>query len=304
MHLISVLDAKDIVEELFELADRLKKEKSEPLKKKTLVMIFEKPSTRTRISLDVAIAQLGGNAIYMSPSEMQLSRGENIKDTALTLSRYADAVAIRANKHSDVVEFARHSKVPVINALTEVEHPCQALSDLYTIKEKKKTFDLKLAYIGDGNNVCNSLILASAIAGMRMSVATPKGYEPDEKILKKAKKLSKKIQLTHDPREAAKGAQIIYTDVWISMGQEREQEKRLKAFKAYKIDNSIVKLGDNPLIMHCLPAKRGLEITDEVLESKNSIVFDQAENRLHMQKAILYKLIKTKTQNNKNQKEK
>jgi len=292
MHLISVLDAKDIVEELFGLADRLKKEKGEPLKKKTLAMIFEKPSTRTRISFEVAIAQLGGNAIYMSPGEMQLSRGENIADTAKVLGRYVDAVAIRAYRHSDVAEFARYSEVPVINALTELEHPCQALSDLYTIKKRKKNFDLKLAYIGDGNNVCNSLILASAIVGMRIEAATPRGYEPDENIVKKAKKLSKKIEITNDPKEAAKDADIIYTDVWISMGQEKEKEKRLKAFNAYRVDKNIVNLGNNPLIMHCLPAKRGLEITSEVLESKNSIVLEQAENRLHMQRAILYTLMK------------
>lgn len=292
MHLISVLDAKDIVKELFDLADRLKKEKGEPLKKKTLAMIFEKPSTRTRISFEVAMAQLGGNAIYMSPGEMQLSRGENIADTARVLSRYVDAVAIRAHSHSDVAEFAKHSEIPVINALTDLEHPCQALSDLYTIKKRKKSFDIRLAYIGDGNNVCNSLILASAIVGMHIAVATPRGYEPDENIVKKAKRLSKKIELTHEPREAAKGADIIYTDVWVSMGQEREKEKRLKAFKDYKIDKEIVKLGNNPLIMHCLPAKRGLEITSEVLESKNSIVFEQAENRLHMQRAVLHKLMK------------
>lgn len=294
MHLISVLDAKDIVKELFELADRLKKEKSEPLKKKSLAMIFEKPSTRTRISFEVAIAQLGGNAMYMSPGEMQLSRGENIADTARVLSRYVDAVAIRAHKHSDVVEFAKHSEVPVINALTELEHPCQALSDLYTIKKRKKNFDLKLAYIGDGNNVCNSLILACAIVGMRTAVATPRGYEPDRNTVEKARKLSKKIEIMNDPKEAAKDADLLYTDVWISMGQEKEKEKRLKTFKDYKIDKGIVKLGNNPLIMHCLPAKRGLEITSEVLESKNSIVFEQAENRLHMQRAILYKLIKGK----------
>lgn len=292
MHLLSVLDAESYLNELFELADMLREDKSEPLKRKVLAMIFEKASTRTRVSFEVAMLSLGGHAIYMSPSEMQLARGESIKDTALTLSRYVDAVAIRAYRHEAIEEFAKFSSIPVINALSNLEHPCQIISDLYTIKKKKGSFDVKLAYIGDGNNVCNSLILGSAIVGMEIAVATPRGYEPDRKIVDEAKKRNAKLKITHEPEEAAKGADIIYTDVWISMGQESEAGKRLETFKNYKVDNRLVKLGNEPLIMHCLPAKRGLEITDDVIDSENSIVFEQAENRLHVQRAILYKLIK------------
>ena len=292
MHLLSVLDAKDYIYELFELADKLKESKDEPLKGRVLAMIFEKASTRTRVSFEVAMLSLGGHAIYMSPSEMQLARGESIKDTALTLSRYVDAVAIRAYRHETLEEFAKYASIPVINALSDLEHPVQIISDLYTIKKKKKSFNVKLAYVGDGNNVCNSLILGSAIVGMEIRVATPRGYEPNEKILEQAKKMNATLRLTHEPEEAVRGADIIYTDVWISMGQEREAEERLERFKKYKVDSKLVALGNNALIMHCLPAKRGLEITDAVIDSENSIVFEQAENRLHVQRAILYKLIK------------
>lgn len=292
MHLLSVLDAKNYIEELFELADKLKESKEELLKGKVLAMIFEKASTRTRVSFEVAMLSLGGHAIYMSPSEMQLARGESIKDTALTLSRYVDAVAIRAYKHETIKEFAKYASIPVINALSDFEHPVQIISDLYTIKKKKKSFNVKLAYVGDGNNVCNSLILGSAIVGMEIRVATPPGYEPDKKILKLAEKMNANVILTHEPEKAVREADIIYTDVWISMGHENEAEERLERFKKYKVDSKLVALADNPLIMHCLPAKRGLEITDEVMDSENSIVFEQAENRLHVQRAILYKLIR------------
>ncbi len=296
MHLISVLDAKDYFFEILELAKKLKKERySDVFKGKTLAMIFEKPSTRTRVSFEVAMNQLGGSAIYLDYRTTQLARGEAIKDTARTLSRYVDAVMIRANRHSDIIEFATYSTVPVINGLSDLEHPCQAIGDIFTIFEhaEKDKSDIKLCYIGDGNNVCNSLILASAIAGIKISVATPKGYEPNENILKEAKKISNKIDITNDPTEAVKDADFVYTDVWVSMGQEDEAQERLKIFKPYQVNSKLLKHAPNAKIMHCLPAKRGLEITDEVLDSKKSIVFDQAENRLHVQKAILLKLIPT-----------
>ncbi len=294
MHLISVLDAKDYFFEILNLAKKIKKEKySDIFKGRTLAMIFEKPSTRTRVSFEVAMNQLGGNAIYLDYLTTQLSRGEAIKDTARTLSRYVDAVMIRAKNHNDIVEFANYSTIPVINGLSDLEHPCQAISDIFTIFEhaEKDKSDIKLCYIGDGNNVCNSLILASAIAGIEISVATPKGYEPDENILKEAKKISNRISITHDPIEAIKDADFVYTDVWVSMGQESEAEERLKVFKPYQVNSELLKHAPNAKVMHCLPAKRGLEITDDVLDSEKSIVFDQAENRLHVQKAILLKLI-------------
>ncbi len=294
MHLISVLDAKDYFFEILNLAKKIKKEKySDIFKGRTLAMIFEKPSTRTRVSFEVAMNQLGGNAIYLDYLTTQLSRGEAIKDTARTLSRYVDAVMIRAKNHSDIVEFANYSTIPVINGLSDLEHPCQAISDIFTIFEhaEKDKNDIKLCYIGDGNNVCNSLILASAIAGIEISVATPKGYEPDENILKEAKKISNRISITHDPIEAIKDADFVYTDVWVSMGQESEAEERLKVFKPYQVNSELLKHAPDAKVMHCLPAKRGLEITDDVLDSEKSIVFDQAENRLHVQKAILLKLI-------------
>lgn len=298
MNLISMVDMKGKLEDIFELSTKLKKESkkgviNESLKNKSLAMIFERASTRTRVSFEVAMTQLGGHAIHLSWKDMQLERGEPLKDTALTLSRYVDGMMIRAKKHEDVVELAKYSKVPVINGLTDLEHPCQITSDLFTIKEKKGNFDkLKLAYIGDGNNTCNSLILGCPMVGIDIAVATPQGYEPNKEILRLAKKDARsKIEITNDKFSAVRGTDIIYTDVWVSMGKEKEKEKRLRDFKPYQVDTGLVKKGNNPLIMHCLPAKRGWEITSEVLESKNSIVFDQAENRLHVEKAILSMLL-------------
>lgn len=295
MNLISIADAEKNLENIFEMAAKLKKKNFKVLKEKTLAMIFEKPSTRTRVSFEAAMTQLGGHAIYLDRTNTQLKRGETIKDTARTLSRYVDGIMLRANKHEDVVELGEYSTVPVINGLTDLEHPCQVLSDLFTIKEFKKSFNVKLAYVGDGNNVCNSLLLGSSIVGMDISVACPKGYGPDEEILRKAKKYVKKsgadIEILSDPAAAVTGAEIIYTDVWVSMGQESEEKNRLRDFKNYQVNAKLVKKAGSPLVMHCLPAKRGLEITDEVLESKNSIVFEQAENRLHVQKALLCLLL-------------
>lgn len=295
MNLISIADAENALENIFEMAAKFKKRNFRVLKEKTLAMIFEKASTRTRVSFEAAMTQLGGHAIYLDWTETQLNRGETIKDTARTLSRYVDGIVLRANKHEDAVEMGSYSTVPVINGLTNLEHPCQVLSDLFTIKEFKRSFNTKVAYIGDGNNVCNSLLLGSSMVGMDISVACPKGYEPNGEILRKAKRYAKKsggdIEILSDPSKAVANADIIYTDVWVSMGQEAEKEKRLRDFKNYQVNIGLVRKAGNPLIMHCLPAKRGLEITDEVLESKNSIVFEQAENRLHVQKALLCLLL-------------
>jgi|TARA_B100001964_G_scaffold244384_1_gene325660 ornithine carbamoyltransferase len=301
MNLLSILDIHPEFSELLKSASKLKSDlKSgrlqEILKNQNLAMIFDKPSTRTRISFEVAMSQLGGHAIYLDPSSMHLKRGESIKDTATTLSKYVNAVVIRTSNHKVLVDFAKYSEVPVINGLTDLEHPCQALSDLLTIKEHHKKFPrLKLAYIGDGNNVCNSLLLGASMAGLEMSTATPKGYEPKKSILKKADEISDKtrsrIQVHNDPLAAVEGADIIYTDVWVSMGHEKELDNRINDFKNYQVNTNLVKLANNPLIMHCLPAKRGQEITSEVIESKNSIVFEQAENRLHLQKALLCYLL-------------
>ena len=294
MNLLSIFDTQSFIIDLLERAQELKKgKKGRSLSNKTLGLLFEKASTRTRTSFEVAMTHLGGHSIYLNPEDTQLGRGESMRDTALTLSRYLDGIAIRAISHVSLLEFATHSTIPVINALTDLEHPCQALADIYTIKEKKGTFDLKLAYIGDGNNVCNSLIGAAALVGMEIAVAAPKGYEPDEKMVKKAKKISSsKVTVTKDPREAVVDAEIIYTDVWVSMGQEKESARRIKDFKGYQVNKELVKTAaKGALIMHCLPARRGLEITEEVIDGPNSIIFDEVENRLHVQKALLEKMI-------------
>ncbi len=302
-HLISISDIEGDIEGLFsktrELKDAAKKGVFENiLENKTLAMIFEKSSTRTRVSFEVALAQMGGHAIHLDESQIQLYRGESLKDTALTLSRYVDGIMIRARKHDDVTDLAEYSTVPVINGLTDLEHPCQALSDLFTIKEKTGFEGVKLAYVGDGNNVCNSIVLGSSIVGLDIAVGCPEGYEPNAGILEDAQKKADEnnsiVQVTNDPKEAVKDANVVYTDVWISMGQEENEEKRLDAFDGFQVNSELLKGANNPLIMHCLPAQRGREITDEVLDSSNSIVFDQAENRLHVQKALLYFLMTDK----------
>ncbi len=289
---------RDEVFEILKLAEKLKEERykgltTDYLKNKSLAMIFELPSTRTRISFEVAMTELGGHALYLNWNDLQLGRGEPIKDTARVLSRYVHAVMMRVRKHETLEEFAKYSTVPVINGLSNLEHPCQVLADLLTIYEYKGDFkDLTLVWIGDGNNVCNSLILASALTGMKMVISTPKGYEPDERIVKKALELGANLVFERDPKKAVRDADVIYTDVWVSMGQEAEREKRLRDFAEYQVRDELIKLStDDVVVMHCLPAHRGEEITDEVMEGKHSIVFDQAENRLHAQKAILLKLI-------------
>jgi len=289
---------RDEVFEILKLAEKLKEERykgltTDYLKNKSLAMIFELPSTRTRISFEVAMTELGGHALYLNWNDLQLGRGEPIKDTARVLSRYVHAVMMRVRKHETLEEFAKYSTVPVINGLSNLEHPCQVLADLLTIYEYKGDFeDLTLVWIGDGNNVCNSLILASALTGMKMVISTPKGYEPDERIVRKALELGANLVFERDPKKAVRDADVIYTDVWVSMGQEAEREKRLRDFAEYQVRDELIKLStDDVVVMHCLPAHRGEEITDEVMEGKHSIVFDQAENRLHAQKAILLKLI-------------
>ncbi len=300
--LISMLDIKDDIHELLDLAVKLKKEKKqsmigEPLKNKSLGMIFEKPSTRTRISFEVGMTQLGGHALYLSPRDLQMGRGETIADTAKVLSRFVDAIMYRAFSNEVMRELAENATVPVISGLDDKEHPCQILADLLTIKEHKGDFrGLKLTYVGDGNNVCNSLMLGSAMVGMDFAVACPEGYEPDADLTKEAKKIAaengSKIEILHDPKEAVRGADVIYTDVWVSMGEEKEKEEKERLFLPYQVNTELVNAAkDDCIVMHCLPAHRGYEITDEVVDGPHSVVFDEAENRLHAQKAVLLTLM-------------
>ena len=261
-----------------------------PLKGKTLGMIFEKSSTRTRVSFEVGMYQLGGYALFLSSQEMQLGRGETVADTARVLSRYVDGIMIRTFSHKNVEEMARFATVPVINGLSDLLHPCQILADIFTIWEKLGRYEgVKVAYIGDGNNVANSWINGALRMGVELWVACPPGYEPDGEILRRAKDENpRSVHLTHDPRKAAEGAHVLYTDVWTSMGREREQERRREVFRPYQLRKELVDLAEEgALVMHCLPAHRGEEITDEVMDGPQSVVFDQAENRLHVQKAIL-----------------
>jgi ornithine carbamoyltransferase len=290
--------SRDEVEQILLRSSVLKAElkagKMRPsLSGRSVAMIFEKASTRTRVSFQVGIAQLGAKEVFLPGHELQLSRGEPVKDSARVLSRYVDAVVIRANRHADVMEFAKWSSVPVINGLTDLLHPCQVVADLFTIREAGADLDrIKLVFIGDGNNMANSWINAAALFKLTLSVACPKGYEPDKGIMKKARQRGAVVKVERDPVRAAKGADVLYTDVWVSMGQEKEKTRRLKAFKNYQINSALLKTAAADVkVMHCLPAHRGQEITDEVIEGEHSIVFDQAENRLHVQKAILELLI-------------
>jgi ornithine carbamoyltransferase len=263
------------------------------LKGKTLAMIFEKPSTRTRVSFEVGMWQLGGYALYLSSSDLQLGRGETIGDTAQVLSRYVDGIMARVFAHQTILDLVSYSKVPVMNGLSDFSHPCQGLADLFTVYEKKgRLSGLKLAYMGDGNNVAHSLIYGCSKVGMNITLGCPKGYEPDAQVVSRGKEEGRKsgsdVIVTNDPNEAAKGADIIYTDVWASMGKEKEREDRLKTFKPYQINTQLVKLAkEGHIFMHCLPAHRGEEVTDEVADSKHSVIFDQAENRMHTQKGLM-----------------
>jgi ornithine carbamoyltransferase len=266
-----------------------------PLIGKSVGLLFEKASTRTRVSFEVGIYQLGAQAIYMSPKEIQIGRGETIHDTAKVLSRYLDAIVIRTFSHNTLVEFASCSSIPVINGLSDLHHPCQALGDLMTILEKKGRLQgIKLAYIGDGNNVANSLIEAASKMGMNLAVACPKGYEPDPDVFEKAgKSKDSEIIILNDPKEATYKADAVYTDVWISMGQEKEASKKKRKFKNYQLNAALLSYAKkDAIVLHCMPAHRGEEITDEVIDGPQSVVFDQAENRLHTQKALLEFLLK------------
>ena len=268
------------------------------LKGKTLGLLFQKPSTRTRVSFEAGMHQLGGHAMVLPMADIQLSRGESIADTARVLSRYLDGIVIRTYDHATVEEWARESTMPVINGLTDLSHPCQALSDLLTIKEKKgRLKGLKIAYVGDGNNVANSLIEAAAKMGMTITLGCPSGYQPDQHVVDLARveaaNTGAVIELGQDPYVAVKEADVVYADVWISMGREREHARRLRVLAPYQVNSRLVaKAKPDAIVMHCLPAHRGEEITAEVLDGPQSVIIDQAENRLHMQKAILTKLMR------------
>lgn len=287
--------------EIFDILKLAKKLKNKPLSRKaacrdkTLALLFQKPSNRTRISFEVAMVHLGGYVLYLSPSEIDMGSRESVKDVGRVISRYVDGIVARVFSHSDVQDLAQYSAVPVINGLSDMAHPCQALSDIFTVMEAKGHRKITIAYVGDGNNVLNSLVTAAARCGISMNIATPLGYEPDADIFAEAVKSAAEnkavIRRSNDPFEAVKGADVIYTDVWVSMGQEKEREKRLKDFKDFQVNDKLMRSAkSDTLIMHCLPAHRGEEITD-VIDGKNSIVYDQAENRMHVQKAILLKLL-------------
>ncbi|MEW5322983.1 ornithine carbamoyltransferase [Geobacillus thermoleovorans] len=300
---LTLLDfSTDEIMDLLALAADLKaKQKAgvpyAPLSGKTMAMIFEKPSTRTRVSFEVGMIQLGGQAMYLNGNDLQLGRGETIADTARVLSQYVDVIMIRTFAHQKVEELAKYASVPVINGLTDDDHPCQALADLLTIYEVKKTFQgVKLAYVGDGNNVANALLAAAAKVGMDISIACPPGYEPKAEYVESARRIGEKtgatIVVTHDPLEAAAGADAIYTDVWTSMGQESESAERLQVFQPYQVNEQLVKAAKSDyLFLHCLPAHRGEEVTAGVMDGPNSFVFEQAGNRLHAQKAILVSIL-------------
>ena len=282
---------------VLEIAKNFKNKSLEiDLKNKVLGLVFDKSSTRTRVSFQVAMSRLGGTTIDLNPSTSQIGRGEPIKDTARVLSRYCDVIAIRTFNHSDLEEYAKWSTKPVINALTNLEHPCQALADFLTIREEFGEFkDLVLTFVGDGNNVANSLILCGALLGVEVRIACPKGYEPNSIILNQAKKIYKNkdlLKITNDPYLAVEGANILYTDVWTSMGQEKQKADKDNDFNDYTIDNNLVSMSHkDSIVLHCLPAYRSKEITDEVIESKKSRVFNQAENRMHAQQALLASIL-------------
>ena len=298
--LLSITDIKDDVKYILDLAIKIKAGEMEdkPLEGKALAMIFQKSSTRTRVSFDVGMYQLGGRAIFLSSNDLQMGRGEPISDTAKVLSRFVDGIMIRAIKHSDVVELAKHSDVPVINGLTDLEHPCQALADVLTIKEHLGGWEgKKICFVGDGNNVSNSLLLIAPLLGMDMSVACPKGYEPCEDILKTALEYADEnnteITITDDIGFALQNVDAVFTDVWVSMGDEAEKAKREIDFAPFQVNSDLMSLAnDEAIFLHCLPAVRGQEVSAEVIDGPQSVVFDEAENRMHAQKAVLYYYMK------------
>jgi len=295
---VSDLEREEVLE-IIDYAEKLKKEpfSDKSLQNKSVGLIFMKQSTRTRLSFEVGVYQLGGQPLYISGSTTQLSRGEDIKDTARVMSRYLDMIVIRTFSHKEVEQLAEYSSIPVINALTDYLHPCQVMADLQTIKERFGRLEgLKLSYIGDGNNMANTLLIACGLMGIDISVATPSGFEPNGKAVAEsielAKKSGAKIEITNDPKKAALNANILYTDVWVSMGQENEKSKK-ELFKGFSINKDLVAIASpDVIVMHCLPAHKGEEITEDVFEEFADVIFDQAENRLHIQKALMSYLIK------------
>ena len=302
-HILSIRDlGKEEIDEILAKAANFKKQRargilSNELEGKTIALIFEKPSTRTRVSFETGIHELGGNPLFLSSQELQLSRGETIADTARTLSRYIHCIVARVTSHDHLIELSKYGTVPVINALSPLEHPCQTLADLLTIREHKgKLKGLKVAWVGDGNNVCNSLMLGCSLVGANFYAACPRGYQPPADIVKQAhanaKRSGGKVKLLTDPKTTVDGADVVYTDVHVSMGMERERKQRLRAFRGYQVNLGLLKHAkDDVIFMHCLPAHRGEEVTDEVIDEPCSVVFDQAENRLHAQKAVLVFLL-------------
>ena len=294
-HFLSIPDfSRSELDALFDLAARMKSGawREKPLAGKTLAMIFTKSSTRTRVSFEVGAFQLGGHALFLSSRDIQLGRGEPIRDTARVLSRYVDGIMIRTFDHSDVEELARYGSIPVINGLTDLQHPCQILADLLTVREHAGGWEGKsIAWIGDGNNMAHSWLDAAGVLGFELRLACPEGYDPDPAILERNRKLTK-IVLTRDPKEAAAGAHVVNTDVWASMGQEEEQAQREQSFRGFIVDDALMARADaKAIFLHCLPAHRGEEVSESVIEGKQSRVWDEAENRLHVQKALMATLM-------------
>jgi ornithine carbamoyltransferase len=293
MNLISITDlSRDDILRLLDSAEAFRARRGHhglPLQGKSLAMIFEKPSTRTRVSLEVAAAELGGHPLYLSAGELQLGRGETIADTARVLSRYVHGITARVYLHSTVVQLAEHATVPVVNALSDWEHPLQILADLQTMRQRFPALEgLRVGWIGDGNNVCNSLILASAILGMEITVASPRGYQPKARILEQAKELGGDPRVVEEPDAAAADADVLVTDTWVSMGDEAQEAERLRVFGKYQVNSGLLDLAAKGVIaLHCLPAHRGQEITDDVMDGPRSAVFDEAENRMHTSKAVM-----------------
>ncbi|MDJ1433013.1 ornithine carbamoyltransferase [Halostagnicola sp. A-GB9-2] len=293
-HLLDIDDlAPSELETILERAERYKRaqqqgEDHEDLSGQTLGMIFQKPSTRTRVSFETGMTQLGGHAVFLGADDIQLGRGEPLKDTARTLSRYVDAVMARVFKHENIEVLAEYSSVPIVNGLTDDAHPCQTLADLLTIREQQGGFEgVSAAWVGDGNNVAQSFAIGAALAGIDLTVSTPEGYEIDEEVINRVDDLGGNLTTTTDPVEAVADTDVVYTDVWTSMGQEDERDVRMDNFEGFQVNNDLIEHAPGASVMHCLPAHRGEEISDDIIESDRSIVFDQAENRLHAQKALL-----------------
>jgi ornithine carbamoyltransferase len=298
-HVLSIRDlGRDDVPRLFALTAELKtrqkaRNQVTPLQGRTMALVFEKPSLRTRVTFEVAMVQLGGAAVYLSAQEVGLGKRESVPDIARNLSRWVDVISARVFSHQTLLQMGAHATVPVINALSDLEHPCQALADFFTLWERGKDLArLRLAWVGDGNNVCHSVLLLAALCGTTSVVACPPGFEPEPAILDACRALGGQVRLTTDAREAAEGADVLYTDTWISMGQEAERERRLEAFQRYQVNETLLGFAaPGALVMHCLPAHRGEEITDAVIDGPQSVIFDQAENRLHAQKSIILELL-------------